>query len=208
MLMLGKKVVDEFRKHKDDPIPQQNAALAYASNKFAVDVYCATINRYKNNIKSQVQTVDDFLTLMRIIAAFLNKSSIKKTEWLHFVKANSNYKAFFTGLEEANFLYDNPGKLTRARLFACASSLYKAPEPLALFGVNNRLALIPKMIAKIYDTEVKFNIIDKQKGNTSTSEHLCHLLMTLGGNNAYVWNRNMIPKSIRDTKFNLNQMKR
>lgn len=139
-----------------------------------------------------------------MVAAFLNKSSIGKTEWLSFVRANEWYKPFFAGIEEANFLYENPGKLSRARLFACTSSLFLTPEPLALFGVKDRLATIPKMIAKIYETEKKFNIVDKQKGTTSTSEHLCHLLLTIGGNNAYVWNRNKIPKSIRETKFHLN----
>lgn len=197
-------VVAEFNKHKDDAIPAQGSGLANASNKFAVDVYCAAINRYKSTIKQQDQSKDNFLILMKMVSAFLNKSSIKKTEWLHFIKANSNYKAFFNGLDEANYLYDNPGKLTRARLFACASSLYSAPEPLSLFGVENRLAIIPKMIARIYEIEKKFNIIDKQKGTTSTSEHLCHLLLTLGSNNPYVYNRNEIPSSIRDTKFNLN----
>lgn len=197
-------VVAEFERHKNDAIPAQGSGLANASNKFAVDVYCAAINRYKNTIDEKNQSKDDFLLLMKMVAAFLNKSSIKKTEWLHFIKANSNYKNFLNGLDEANYLYDNPGKLTRARLYACASSLYSAPEPLSLFGVENRLAIIPKMIAKIYDIEKKFNIIDKQKGTTSTSEHLCHLLLTLGANNPYVYNRNKIPSSIRDTKFNLN----
>lgn len=199
-----KKVVDEFNKHKDDAIPQQNTSLSNASNKFAVDVYCATINRYKTTILQAKQNWEHFLRAMQLVSAFLRKSSIKKTEWLAFIRSNEEYKPFFAGIEEANYLYDNPGKLTRARLFACASSVYKAPEPLALFGVENRLAIIPKMIAKIYVTEKKFNIIDKQKGTTSTSEHLFHLLLTLGSANAYVWNRNRIPKSIRETKFNLN----
>lgn len=199
-----KKVVEEFNKHKDDAIPQQNTTLANASNKFAVDVYCATINRYRVNMTPAAQSWAHFLRSMQLVSAFLRKSSIKKTEWLAFIRSNEAYKPFFAGIEEANYLYDNPGKLTRARLFACASSVFKAPEPLALFGVQNRLAVIPKMIAKIYVTEKKFNIIDKQKGTTSTSEHLFHLLLTLGSTNAYVWNRNKIPKSIRETKFNLN----
>lgn len=197
-------VVAEFNKHKDDAVPAQGTGLANASNKFAVDVYCAAINRYKATVALKDQSKENFLDLMKMVSAFLNKSSIKKSEWLHFIKANSDYKSFLSGLDEANYLYDNPGKLTRARLYACASSLYSAPEPLSLFGVENRLAIIPKMIAKIYEIEKKFNVIDKQKGTTSTSEHLCHLLLTLGSNNPYVYNRNEIPSSIRDTKFHSN----
>lgn len=197
-----KKMVAEFNTHINDAIPQQNSALANASNKFAVDVYCATINRYKTTIATASQSWEHFLKGMRILSAFLQKSSIKKSEWLAFIRSNEEYKKFFAGIEEANFLYDNPGKLTRARLFACASSVFKAPEPLAMFGVENRLGLIPKMICTIYMIEKKFNIIDQQKGTSSTSEHLCHLLLTLGGNNAYVWNRNHIPN---ENKIDFNE---
>lgn len=199
-----KLVVDEFNKHKVDAIPQQGGNLANASNKFAVDVYCATINRYKTTMSEQKQSWENFVVLMKIVAAFQCKSSIKKTEWLMFVRSNEQFKPFFNGLDEINFLYDNPGKLTRPRLFACAASVFPAPEPLSLFGVNDRLALIPKTIAKIYSVEKKFNIIDKMRGTTSSSEHLCHLMLTLGAQNSYVWNRNKIPHSIREVKFNLN----
>lgn len=150
-----KLVVAEFDKHKTDAVPQQNSGLANASNKFSVDVYCATINRYKTTISEDKQSWEHFLSEMQMVSAFLNKSSIKKTEWLSFIRCNPDYKHFFSGIEEANFLYDNPGKLTRARLFACASSVYAAPEPLALFGITERLALIPKMIAQIYAIEKK-----------------------------------------------------
>lgn len=199
-----KLIVDEFNKHKDNAIPQQGSGLMNSSNKFAVDVYCAAVNRYKNTIEQGKQSFQHFLNSLKLIAAFLNKSSIKKTEWIHFVAANSEYRAFYSGLDDGNFLYDNPGKLTRARLFACASSLFRAPEPIALYCVGERLGTIPKMIVKIYNIEKKFNIIDKTKGTTSTSEHLCHLLLTLGSTNPYVFNRNKIPTSIREVKFNLN----
>lgn len=199
-----KKVVEEFNKHKDDAIPQKSSLLAGASNKFSVDIYCATINRYRNVIPENERSWEDLLNALEVLSGFMGKSSIKKQDWLHFLGRNTKYKKFFSDLDESNFLYDNPGKLTKARLFACVSSVHKAPDSLALFGVNNRLEMIPKMIAKIYDIEKENNIIDKAKGTTSTSEHLCHVLLTLGATNSYVHHRNQIPKSIREVKFNLN----
>lgn len=199
-----KKVVEIFNNHKDDAPPQTGTTLQGASNKFAVDVYCATINRYKNKIPVGQQSWAHFKMLLQKVSAHQNKSSIKKSEWLLFIAANENCKPFFVGIDEGNSLYDNPGKLTKARLFACSASVFPAPEPLALFGVKDRLSKIPKMIAAIYEVEKKFNIIDKNKGTTSNSEHLCHLLLTLGSQHAYVWNRNHISHSIREITFNLN----
>lgn len=200
------KVVEAFNRHKDSAPPQQGSTLANASNKFAVDVYCATINRFKTKMPEANRGYDQLRLLLQKVAAFQNKSSVKKTDWMLFIAANPMFKNFLNGLDENNSLYDNPGKLTKARLFACAASMFPAPEPLALFGVNDRLSKIPKMIALIYSIEKKFNIIDKAKATTSSSEHLCHLMLTLGSQNAYVWNRNKIPHSIRDTKFNLNNL--
>lgn len=199
-----KNVVKRFKECKMDAIIQPNETLANASNKFAVDVYCAAINRYRMTTQEDKRSFDDFKTILEIVAAWLGKTSIKKSEWQNLVRVNKKYKQFLDRLDEANTLYDNPGKLTRARLFACASSVFAAPEPLAMFGVSSRLEKIPKMIVKIYDIEVTAGLIDVRRGTTSTSEHLLHLLLTLSSANAYVWNRNSIPTSIRQTTFHLN----
>lgn len=184
-----KEVVVKFNHYKNDAVAQPGMALANASNKFAVDVYCAAINRYRKTTLEKDRNFPHFYRAMEILAAWLNKTSIKKSEWLTFMASNKAYKAFFDRLDEANTLYDNPGKLTRSRAFACASSLFPAPEPLALFGVSNRMDLIPKMIVQIYDLETRANIIDVRKGTTSTSEHLLD-----GENMNNVW---MLGQSIK-----------
>lgn len=197
------KVVDEFiNKFKEDAAPSTGSSFAGASNKFAVDVYCAAIARFKAKLPNM--TVDDFFKAMEIVSAFLKMSSISKVNWASMIIANSKFKLFFSQLDEANQLYDNPGKITRPRLYACASSLFPAYEPLALFGVESRMAKIPKIIAAIYTIEKEKKVISEMYKSTSTSEHLIHLLLALGSTYPYVYNRNAIEGSVRNTAFNLN----
>lgn len=141
---------------------------------------------------------------MQKISDFLKMSSISKINWVKLVAVQTKFESFLGNLDEANQLYDNPGKITRPRLFACASSLYPAYEPLAVFGVANRLATVPKMIALIYKIEKEKGSLSTIAKTTRTSEHLVHLLLTLGAQYPYVYNRNGISKSVRDVHFNLN----
>lgn len=199
---LWNKVVDDFNKRKLEPAPTAGNTLSGAANKFSVDVYCATISQFKHKLPSL--NIDDFLHGMRIVSAFLQCSSIKRGHWSKIVVIQEKYRPFFGSIDEVSDLYDNPGKITRPRLFACAASLYKASEPLALFGVQNRLASIPKMIALIYRIEKEKGCISNEQRTSSTSEHLLHVLLTLGSKHQYVHNRNNIKGSVREVKFHLN----
>lgn len=195
-------IVDLIEKHKiDEPAKQSDKPTVAFANKFSVDPVVCVISHYKKSIKKGDQSYDDFIELMNMVAAFTRMSSISVNSWFNFTRANKKYTSFWDGITLNNVLYDNPGKMTKARLFSCAGLVTHAYVETAAFGCQNVMSKIPKLICSIYKLDQEYNQIGTDKGTTSTSEHLLHLLLSLGGQFSYICNRNFIPKSVRDVKF-------
>lgn len=192
-------LIKRINEAKEIAPPNQDGEMANVANKFAVDSIICTINHYKTKVKSG--KVEDFLSLMESIAAFTRSIKVGKIAWLKFVSNFPVEAAFFNDITTGNVLYDNPGKLTKQRLISCAACLFESAEPTAMFGNTNTTVKIPQMISKVYAIEVKYNVISKEPDTTSTCEHLLHLLLALGSNYSYAFNRNHIPNSVRNVKF-------
>lgn len=187
-----------------DALPDDPTMMPAMSNKFSIDPLAVVINRFKTEMPEVKRTWAEFLRFIEVIAIWTLQSSVSKLNWTRFVTVNTEWTPVLKGLSEASTLYDNPAKMTKNRLFACAGVCHPSSDPTAIFGSRDRLGAVPKLIALIYDIEKKGKEISSEPGQTSDSEHLFHLMMTMGSNYSYAFNRSMIKGSIRETKFNVN----
>lgn len=197
-------LINEMEELKKDISPAKDAAPLGMSNKFAVDVFACTINHFKRTMPETQRGLPVFLRIMDAVAGYTCQSSISAAQWGRFVNAHADWQPFFRDIGAGNTLYDNPAKMTKARLFSCAALLYKGIEPTCLFGVGDHSTKIPKMISIIYKLETDYHEISPDVGHTSNSEHLLHLLLSLGAEHTYAWNRNHIPHSVRNVTFEVN----
>lgn len=186
---------------KDDKPTDANHQMQQMSNKFAVDAFAVVINHYKKTLPEANQSLQNLLDLLKIVAAFTTTSSISKIAWSGLTqKHKASYPGFFDALTTANLLYDNPAKLTKSRLFSCAATLFLSYDPTAVFAKRN-LNTVPRMIVAIFALEEKYNEISNEQNTTSTSEHMMHLLLSVGEQFSYAYNRNAIPNSVRTVRF-------
>lgn len=198
-------LVTVIENRKMEAKPNTEGATLNMANKFAVDTFAVTINHVRETVVEGERTLDNILKLLERVAAFTKSSSISSLAWDNFIKSKKNtaFTAFFANLTDGNTLYDNPGKLTKNRLIACAGCLFPSYDPTAIFCTNDRRTATPKLIAEIYTLEKENDDISPDPATTSTSEHLLHLLLCLGDNFSYANNRNHIPSSVRNTKFTI-----
>lgn len=179
--------------------PTANAARVGGSNKFAVDSWVCTIAHFKK-IQEAV-TVEKVLTILTQVSNFTNMSRIGILEWNAFCQTLGGDSQFVTSVATGEGLYDNPAKMTRARLFACAATVSQSSDPTSIFALPNVSEIAMNLLAEIYKIEKDGGIIKPTRNTTSTSEHLMHLLLTLGNGNGYWMNRNNIPTSARAVNF-------
>lgn len=117
-------IVDNIDKLKVDAKPNTEGATLNMANKFAVDTFAATINHYVVTIPEAERSANKLKALLKKIAAFTKMSSISTNSWIAFTKKQEGFEAFLNNLTVDNSIYDNPGKLTRSRLIACAGCLF------------------------------------------------------------------------------------
>lgn len=189
-------IVDDF---ETKVLEGQILSHENSCNKFAVDIYCCTINKFKEVYPGKDS--EDFLLCMKKVACFLNMSSISSRNWYGFVASERMFGEFLSSIEKEDYGYCNPGKLTKKRLFSCASSVFRAIEPTAAFCLRDRLKIVPQMITKIFYIEKGARYLSLDHSDISVSEHLFHVLTVLGSNNQYVHNRNSIPRAFKATEI-------
>lgn len=171
------------------------------ANKYAVDVFAATINHYKRTVEESEQSLEGLKQCLRKLATFTTSTSVDRVSWDRMLPRFKEHD-FVQGLNNGNSLYDNPGKLTKARLISCAGCLFKSYDPTAIFCTKLATTSVPKLIVEIFQLEKQYKVINVLPSTTSTSEHLLHLLFCLGDDYTYMYNRNKIPSSVRNTTFN------
>lgn len=197
------KIVQNVNNLKEDARASTEGATLNMANKFAVDAFAVVIAHYKDNVAEKDQSLADVKEILRKVAGFTRMSSVGTTAWANFVKANVKHTGFLNGLTDGNMLYDNPGKLTKARLIACSGCLYVSNDIAAIFGAADHTKAVPKLISEIFILEKENGEILDTVNSTSNSEHALHLLLCLGERFNYSYNRNKIPHSVRQTKFNI-----
>lgn len=176
--------------------------FAGASNKFAVDVWCCFIMHCKT-INNNV-TLETMLQILRDIANYTRQSRIGGLEWNRMVTRMGVNSAYIAGLNARFTLWDNPAKLTKNRLMACAATLFHSADSTFIFSVPQMSTLSSGLIASIYKIEKDAGLVIESKAETSTSEHLMHLLLVMGTDNGFWMNRNQIPGSARQVTFTIN----
>lgn len=197
------KFIEKFNEYKDIKPPNSEVQRVAMSNKFSIDVFAVVINKFKSAMGEEAtNTFDHLMYVLGRVSLFMRGTSISKTAWAREIASEfcAPYKPFLTELE-SNILFENPAKMTKGRLFSCVATMFPAPDPTILFSTYEKGAEVPKLLAKIYGIEKKFGEVGPMKNETSTSEHLMHLLCTLGANYSYAYNRNSIDGSIRSVKF-------
>lgn len=197
------KIVDDIAKLSEDAKADTTGASLNMANKFAIDTFCVVINHYLDTMPENGRSLADLTKILSKVARFTQATSVSSLAWNNFIKAQPLHKSFLASLTDGNLLYDNPGKLTKGRLMACAGCLYMSYDETAVFGTSNKTTNVPKLIAEIYNLEKESDEISPDSGVTSTSEHMLHLLLCLGENYTYAYNRNKIPHSVRNTKFQI-----
>lgn len=199
------KIVDRWDLERKNAKPDSvdSSDLQKSANKFSVDVLVTYINTYKTQVDSDIQSCDHALSILKRVAAYTTLTTIGKSVWTQFLDANQDIKSICDGFNVKFKLFDNPGKLTKNRLFACAATVFKACDETSVFATGGRVrqTQVPKLIVKIYQIEERAGEIVQHTGHTSTCEHMLHILLTLGSSNNYAYNRNMIPSSAKDVMF-------
>lgn len=170
------QLINELNELKDQAPPAADAPQLAMSNKFAVDPIVCTINHYKSTIPANHQSSDDLVNVLGLVASFTTLTSVSNLAWTRFTHAHATYESFFRDLTVGNTLYDNPGKLTKQRLFACAALVTKALEPTAMFGNAETQTAIPKVICSIYKLDVEY---DEISNDAFTMHSWCHFLLCI-----------------------------
>lgn len=178
----------EINLLKDNAKPNDQAQTLNMANKFAVDAFAVVNNHYKIIHPQNKQNVEDSLGLLIKIAAFTNFTSVGTQSWANFVRLQTDHATFLANLTTANTIYDNPGKLTKARLIACAGCLYRSCDPTAIFMTTDHSHAVPRLISQIYILEKENDEISDIVGTTSNSEQALHLLLCLGERFNYGYN--------------------
>lgn len=202
---LFKQRIAQMKLASEVPMPTSNTGtVPNMACKFMVDYWITFLAQCFRPFKTPagIPPINFLLVVpfMERMAIFSRGNHIGKKNLSEFIKIQSTeIQKIFTKVSDENSLLMNPGKLTVSRIFGAIAPIHKTGTAHGLLNISFKEESFA-LLAKIYRIEKP---LSSDKTESSDCEYILHEILTLGIDGGFEFNKNLIPKSFLEVKFEL-----